>query len=1241
MFSIKFLFGGLKKLGKYAKDAALKVIKKLWKKIPLSLRLKLGAVAFFAVLVIGVIGFFMTIPNLISDFFNALAKDITAFMIDNNLFGAQISDLINLDDAKKFEQELIDKGIEVVSMGFKDETKYDGSVGNGKYVNLTSSEKEEYAYSYLKNILVADLATYCLKDKGGIINIDYAVDLDPDNNTKSTGDIEFKSDYMNKSLTITDNTKSGIFKLIGNEKTSTTYNMEGWTGKYGLSKNFLIALHLSTLSPDFIESIIDEVLPECEVNLGMESLNYTLEQFEADSDGNWNEDNPIDKQVVPISMPLVASAKNWYKTFDFSGCYKFVSSPEVKYYKYDTVEKTLEPISSTSDESTVEEEGNNANKYSDLVNNLSQKENKQRKEIIDTKDEHTDGFFDDINHSYTLESNDDGTVYFKCHETIKRPANGVQAAALANDVEFGTHTHKLGVLTKDDTNDSKLIGKYKCAICDEIVESQIIIYKQTLNGYYTQIKEPEIKKIKDITEEAKEKYGLDNYDEIQAKANELQGYKRNSKYDSESLKFYDESTMHLIEHFSSLTVNKKISTYADGEIDSYKDKFGNVLSVYDRLDDSCTLYYMVASSGGKYATLSSSSDAKIYCKDSTKYNNGIIANVKNLEEGKASSIKILKDGVDCIELYNALKNKNTNYDYNKAYKAFHINTQGFSEEECKSALALMNSQYLNKLFYSDDAASISLGNGENNVNSNTLPVFGEHQMYVDSTKKNHGYICKVCAFCDKNANYNNDYSSANLSDSQIVANHKMILKKEGSKWTCMVCNNDVSEEIAKNVPDDCKIDLSSVSEDERLKYTFKELFDRQYVLYDGTIKTYYERTQEGTNYIKVAKTLPLAFSILETSDNAEDQIILRDLKEFMADEGFYYSDSLYDTSDKLKTTFRWIMPNCMPNTQWPSSSDIDGMDNLIDGNLFAGKSNDDLKIIAPEKANVIKVNKDAIALRFTSGLSKDMTMIISGINVNSSLKATNSGEDNYSQSVKTNIQTNYETLSTSGSVNGGTSFVEQGDVIGYAISGKNVRIRLLNQNGQVVIPSDYMTTIDLTKYDYIYSGGYYYPSFEQFEGDWAEKPFRQGDSSTIHSSGCGATSFAMVASGITYSVITPDQVANYMPESTKIGGSSYAGFQAAAQILGLKVERKQTGSHDAAYVRKIIDQETSQGRAVIAVMTNHFFVILPSTSNVQSQVYVLDPANIIPDGERSPQEMVDYCARKDRKLGSVYYVISK
>lgn len=381
--------------------------------------------------------------------------------------------------------------------------------------------------------------------------------------------------------------------------------------------------------------------------------------------------------------------------------------------------------------------------------------------------------------------------------------------------------------------------------------------------------------------------------------------------------------------------------------------------------------------------------------------------------------------------------------------------------------------------------------------------------------------------------------------------------------------------------------------------TFKKLFrDGEYAIYDGTVMDYNDRPRRKfiETYIdedgneqaiaNVPSTITLAFSILENTNTTDAQIILRDLKEFLSEEGYYFSTSVFDNLSS-KSSFLWIMPQCYP-LNWPSSADIvNGNDNIINATNFKNedgtpKADDELTVISPASAKVVDMNNDTIALRFTSGVNKDMTMIISGIKVASNLMVDTSNLGNYSENINKLIQLDIKNLSNSytandisGNINStGTSIVKLGDTIGKADPDKNITIRLLNQNGTRVLPSDYIRALD-PNYEYVQSAdGHAYPILKQSDKQWGSKRFlhscsgsciaNHGFSATIATHGCGPSSMAMLISGLTGKVITPFEYSELLGTSNK--ACSGSGFGVSTnKILETKFGIATKGPFDGRY----------------------------------------------------------------------------
>lgn len=74
-------------------------------------------------------------------------------------------------------------------------------------------------------------------------------------------------DRENRKLVLTINEKKNVAGQLQETETKCIYNLDGWTGRYGKPIEFLLAMHLGTMAPDFAESIATRQEFDTKVNI--------------------------------------------------------------------------------------------------------------------------------------------------------------------------------------------------------------------------------------------------------------------------------------------------------------------------------------------------------------------------------------------------------------------------------------------------------------------------------------------------------------------------------------------------------------------------------------------------------------------------------------------------------------------------------------------------------------------------------------------------------------------------------------------------------------------------------------------------------------------------------------------------------------------------------------------------------------------------------------------------------------
>lgn len=123
------------------------------------------------------------------------------------------------------------------------------------------------------------------------------------------------------------------------------YDLDGWTGKYGKSIEFLLTLHLATMAPDFVYDIVTEDEFDTKVYVALYPVEASIEVvyktgeneysiIRSDNFGDfgltqeeWDKIAAYNTDEAQLYTPFITKVINhWYKDLDFTGCYAEVEN---------------------------------------------------------------------------------------------------------------------------------------------------------------------------------------------------------------------------------------------------------------------------------------------------------------------------------------------------------------------------------------------------------------------------------------------------------------------------------------------------------------------------------------------------------------------------------------------------------------------------------------------------------------------------------------------------------------------------------------------------------------------------------------------------------------------------------------------------------------------------------------------------------------------------------------------------
>ena len=160
-----------------------------------------------------------------------------------------------------------------------------------------------------------------------------------------------------------------------------------------------------------------------------------------------------------------------------------------------------------------------------------------------------------------------------------------------------------------------------------------------------------------------------------------------------------------------------------------------------------------------------------------------------------------------------------------------------------------------------------------------------------------------------------------------------------------------------------------------------------------------------------------------------------------------------------------------------------------------------------------------------------------------------------------------------------------------------------DENGNVGAATEIPNSGDGYDSEYVSSAGITYKQFKQIKGTYKDNPYWGG---TISSSGCGPTSLAILASGLTDLNYTPADVAREMNE--KFGGTSPEYLKQQMDSMGMPAEFKYSATAEE------IQNNLRNGKVMLVCVNpgkftkvGHLMAVVDI--NEQGQVYLSNPSS--------------------------------
>lgn len=306
-----------KKVTRKAKRASKRAVKTALKKGMVTLGAKIATALIAVFMIVGMVVFIMTVPGMITNSItekisNVWNNKVIAFIIGN--------DAVQLDEEhmKKTELNILqyvnDMGIDIVGFGFAasasidennkvesyetswiPDSMFDGA-GNAKDKIIDTIQRSkiyEYAVATTRTYLVND-ETVVSKLLGintfrGMLNIVTEDDENDENDDRTLGEKlkgffnKIEVNMENKTLEI------GVWNpdiLAWMKMDNYSYNLEGWTGRYGIPIDLTLALHIATMSSGLTQELISHEDLQSQVDIQLQKITGDLRYKIQNRDGS-------------------------------------------------------------------------------------------------------------------------------------------------------------------------------------------------------------------------------------------------------------------------------------------------------------------------------------------------------------------------------------------------------------------------------------------------------------------------------------------------------------------------------------------------------------------------------------------------------------------------------------------------------------------------------------------------------------------------------------------------------------------------------------------------------------------------------------------------------------------------------------------------------------------------------------------------------------------------------------------
>ncbi len=342
----------------------------LWKVILIAV-----IVILFLIIIIGYISFFISGVGLIREKVLKIADGIWAGWVG---FWSGDENAVRKEEITDVAEYLEDMGYDLVNFGFLntdghqvtieksdngEETikNYKGKVILQRKIDDETGELKikKLGSEYIQAYLTAENKTYIIanqnKSVASIWNNLWDDGDDEEHKRANWGTgmiyIEGMSEQTANSLGLTGDGDYGKSKNVKidreNKKMIITYNnhkyqydLDGWSGRYGKSLEFLLTLHMATMAPDFVYDVATIEDFDTKVHVALYEIETSIDIVYVDDEGKvqeiteanysslgltseqWSAIQEYRSDNVKTYTPFITKVTNhWYKNLDFADCY--------------------------------------------------------------------------------------------------------------------------------------------------------------------------------------------------------------------------------------------------------------------------------------------------------------------------------------------------------------------------------------------------------------------------------------------------------------------------------------------------------------------------------------------------------------------------------------------------------------------------------------------------------------------------------------------------------------------------------------------------------------------------------------------------------------------------------------------------------------------------------------------------------------------------------------------------------